>query len=340
MLRKPPPPTRLSPALLAVPLSLVVHLLLGGLVVLSSHLSPRPPKPKKVEARPVAFRRLDARTWAQNRAITAFKPVDRPEPRPQGQVVDVAPGNNRQAKDAKYLAETNNRVERETRAKVQTNKYSVATPTTSATPEAMPSAKGVEAPKSEPPPASGVSLAESVLGRREASLLSPGVQPSGERETEEPRPLGTETGSTAGARGAMSEGGGAPNDALDVPEGDGTFLNTREWKHAGFFNRVKQAVSAKWDPNARLRARRSVSFVQKVTVVHVTLRPDGSVADLFVAQSSGDDALDAEAMNAFTKAQPFANPPQQLVENGYIRFSFGFQVTNEAMGPMRMFRFQ
>jgi TonB family protein len=325
--------------LVAVPLSLLVHGGIVGLIVLSSLVNPSPPRPpKKQPPRPVSIRRLDARAWAQNRAVTPFKPVERPEERPKGQVVDVAPGNDQRPVESKYLAETNNRVERETKAKNQVNKYSRATATTSANPEAMPAAKGAAAPKTEKPPESGINLTESMLGRRRDSLLSPSLTTSGERETDEPQPVGTESGTQRAAAGGMTEGGGAPNDALDAPEGDGTFLNTREWKHAGFFNRVKQAVSAKWDPHSRLRGRGGVNFMHKVTVVVVTLRPDGSIADLFVAQSSGIDALDAEAMNAFTKAQPFANPPAALIVDGYIRFQFGFQITNETMNPLRMFR--
>jgi len=43
--------------------------------------------------------------------------------------------------------------------------------------------------------------------------------------------------------------GAAANDHLqDVDEGDGTYLNTKEWKFASFFNRVKQSVSQQWNP--------------------------------------------------------------------------------------------
>jgi TonB family protein len=75
--------------------------------------------------------------------------------------------------------------------------------------------------------------------------------------------------------------------------------------------------------------------LSRVTVLVVTLRPDGSLADIQVAQSCGMDALDVEAMNAFTKAQPFANPPAALVQNGYIRFQFGFHITDEGPTPLR-----
>lgn len=325
--------------LLAVPLSLLGHGLGMALFLGFSQLTmtPRPPKPPA--PRPVSLRRLDSKQWAANRSARAAPLPERPAPiHPQGQVVDVAPGNDQPPVDSKYLATTNNRVQRETRAKEQTRTWSRATPKTSEHPEAPPAAKGVTA--SAPPP-SAINLAESLLGRRTAPSL---LFPSSTGATDEAQPsterAGTESGTQASGS-ESSEGGGAPNDALDAPEGDGTFLNTREWKYAAFFNRVKQAVSAKWDPNARLRSRtESLGFATRVTVMTVTLRPDGSLADLFVSQSSGVDALDAEAMKAFEQAAPFANPPPALVEQGFIRFSFGFHVTPDGLAVPRPFRFR
>jgi len=299
---------------------------------------PRPPKPP--ERRPVNLRRLDSRQWSANRGARAAQLPERPVPlHPEGQVVDVAPGNERKADDAKYLATTNNRVLKETRAREQTRTWSRATPSTQANPEAQPSAKGTPTTSSTPA-ASGVSLTQSLLGRRAPSLLLP--ESAGGANEAEPstEPVGTASGSQASGT-EMTEGGGAPNDDLDVPQGDGTFLNTREWKYAAFFNRVKQGVSAKWDPNGRLRQRNeNLGTATRITVMSVTLKPDGSLADLFVAQSSGVDVLDAEAMTAFEKAAPFANPPPALVEQGYIRFSFGFHVSHEGLAMPRPFRFR
>jgi len=56
--------------------------------------------------------------------------------------------------------------------------------------------------------------------------------------------------------------GAAPNDHLsDVDEGTGTFLNTKEWKYASFFNRVKQSVGMHWTLGPKcacaIRAERS-----------------------------------------------------------------------------------
>jgi TonB family protein len=95
-------------------------------------------------------------------------------------------------------------------------------------------------------------------------------------------------------------------------------------------------VAAKWDPNGRLRERnKNPGFNQRVTSLHVALRPDGSLADVYVARSSGIVELDQEAVKAFEQAQPFANPPAALVEQGAIRFVFGFTLSNESLRLLR-----
>ena len=328
--------------LFALPLSLLVHAVLVLCFVGYSHLTAPPPRPKRPVNRPVTLKRIDSRHWASNRGGAAPS-VEKIEPlHPKGQVVDVAPGNNQLSPDAKYLATTDNKVAKETRSKEQTNRYSRATPATQARPELQPSTKGHPAPLAPPP--SGIDLASSVLGRqlpREA-MIPQKVSGSATDVEASPAVPGSESGQQSAPASEQSEGGGAPNDDLDkLDPGNGTFLNTREWKYAAFFNRVKQAVSGRWDPNGRLRAKnRGLGVAERVTVVHVTLRPDGTVADLFVAQSCGMDELDVEAMNAFTKAQPFANPPAALVEDGFIRFGFSFRVSNEGLAMPLPFRFR
>jgi TonB family protein len=112
-------------------------------------------------------------------------------------------------------------------------------------------------------------------------------------------------------------------------------------RNGAFFNRVKQAVTAKWDPSGRLRHRNeSIGGLTRITVMTITLRPDGTLADLFVSQSSGLDVLDAEAMRAIEAAAPFSNPPPALIEQGFIRFAFSFYVTNEGLAVPRPFRFR
>lgn len=138
--------------------------------------------------------------------------------------------------------------------------------------------------------------------------------------------------------------GAAANDHLkDVEEGDGTFLSTKEWKYASFFNRVKQSVGQHWNPGAPLRTRDPTGNIyggrDRYTVLNVTLTERGQVKEIFVEKSSGLDFLDLEAIKSFERAQPFPNPPPGLVQaDTSVKFSFGFFLEMSGTPKMRLFR--
>src|SRR5262249_47875676 len=100
--------------------------------------------------------------------------------------------------------------------------------------------------------------------------------------------------------------GAAPNDHLaEVEEGDGTFLNTKEWKYSSFFNRVKQGVGMQWDPGTQLRQRDPTGNIyggrDRYTILNVTLTDHGMVKNIYVEKSCGLDFLDLEAIAAFQR---------------------------------------
>ena len=138
--------------------------------------------------------------------------------------------------------------------------------------------------------------------------------------------------------------GAAPNDHLkDVDEGDGTYLSTREWKYASFFNRVKQSVSQEWNPSNQMRLRDPSGQIyggrDRYTILTVTLDPNGHLKDAFVDKSSGLDFLDLEAIKAFERAQPFPNPPPGILATDQtVRFQFGFFLELSGRPGMRLFR--
>lgn len=125
--------------------------------------------------------------------------------------------------------------------------------------------------------------------------------------------------------------GGGSVDKIDGAEtGDFTALNSKKWKFASFFNRMKRQVAQNWHPDTVYLRRDPTGKVygtkNRVTVLEVSLRPNGSLAKVVVSQQSGVGFLDDEAISAFHKAQPFPNPPRGLVESSseLITFSFGF----------------
>ena len=114
-----------------------------------------------------------------------------------------------------------------------------------------------------------------------------------------------------------------------VKRGHQTMLNTNEYRYAVFFNRVKRAVGRQWSPQHVLRSLdptgRVLGVEDRKTILSVTLNRDGVVIDISVLKPSGVYQLDQVAINAFSRAQPFHNPPQGLVDSdGMIKFKFGF----------------
>jgi len=307
----------------------------------------------------VSLAPVSAAQWAANRAISRGTPPRRQagpppappaEPTPDGQVVDVAPSSDSTPpRNARFLSDRDNSVAKETRSRHAKAGYEKTL--------ALPQAPGVEAP---PPPGQDGRdrlLVPGVVGRPAVPAAEPGApkvalapgreegdlaagRAAGENGAAPPapgageggqRPAGPLSDRLAITPGTLARvaGGPAPDHLDGVEEGEGTFLNTRGWKYATYFNRIKQAVAAAWDPLAPLDARdpdRSMfGYKDRFTLLGVTLDDAGRVKNLKVEQTSGADFLDRAALTAFQSAQPFVNPPHGIVDgNGEIKFSFGF----------------
>ncbi|GHG71816.1 TonB family protein [Comamonas sp. JC664] len=385
-------------------IALLLHAVYVGTLLLTSSFQGEPVA-RKPATRPtsVAVRPLTSEQWAQNRgkASPQSKPPTTERPRaqekkpeekkpdetPKGQVVDVAPGNNEVDPNAKYLAESNNRVKKETRAREQTPFYRNAMPqrtapqnqegqnTDAQTPPRMsgnngmgnddrPLAQGGQKPAFEVPDAR---RKNEVAMKTDPTSPGPGVEVNNQNESDEvrgnskrlniqPGSGGEEAGSAgrAGSPGLASLMpsravmdkvlGAAPNDHLqDASEGDQTLLNTREWKYASFFNRVKQSVGMHWNPNEQLRRRDPTGGIyqgrDRYTLLEITLDERGQVTDIQVEKSSGLDFLDLEAVSSFKRAQPFPNPPAGLLSNdSKVKFQFGFFMEMGGGPRMRLFR--
>jgi len=139
--------------------------------------------------------------------------------------------------------------------------------------------------------------------------------------------------------------GGGTNDYLkDVDEGTDTLLNTKRWKYASFFTRVKHGVAQSWRPDAAYRLRDPTGQIyghkNRFTVLKVSLRPDGSLRDVLIEKGCGVDFLDDEAITAFRDAQPFPNPPPGLVDpdSKLITFRFGFYFEIVGTPTFKIFR--
>jgi TonB family protein len=282
-----------------------------------------------------------------------------------GQVVDLpTPREQKRPDDARFVSEHDSSVERETRKYgrfednarqgTQDGTASVSRPPSPAgdgrlamrTPDLGKFLRG-----------SGVPGAAARAGRPGSAYGAPnpghveqgGVIPELGAEAQ-PRPGG------GGARGgtgpslmpseeqlARAIGGGTQDALRDVEDGDETALNSKRWRFASFFNRVKRQVAEHWHPDEVYRQRDPTGAVygrrNRYTELRIQLKPDGRLSNVALAQPSGLEFLDDEAVEAFKEAEPFPNPPRQLIENGTINFGFGFLFDLNGPPQMRWFRY-
>jgi TonB family protein len=144
---------------------------------------------------------------------------------------------------------------------------------------------------------------------------------------------------------ARAIGSGTQDHLKDIDDGDETSLNAKKWKFASFFNRVKQQVRDHWRPAEEYRRRDPTGSIygqkDRYTLLRVQLKPDGSLANVALENPSGVEFLDDEAIEAFKQAQPFPNPPKQLVDgdSGLINFRFGFFFELSGSPRFKIFRY-
>jgi TonB family protein len=154
------------------------------------------------------------------------------------------------------------------------------------------------------------------------------------------KPLKLTLDQPIGATGPVS-GGPMPDDLRGIEEGEGTFLNARGFKYAGFLNRVKESVARVWtqkvqdestkrDPTGQL-----YSYRDRRTVVEYTIDKAGEIVDVHVVASSGVPYLDEVAVDSFRIVQRFPNPPPGLVSDGRATIGFAFTLL-AATGGMRL----
>jgi len=185
---------------------------------------------------------------------------------------------------------------------------------------------------------------ERLAGRGTELKLRLGPQRADPSDTPDhaPGPEGRQGGSGTPGRGiatitpdleTLERLSGAPaNDFLpDVEEDEATFLNTWRWKHAPFFNRIADSIRRQWNPGPAISRRDPTGnvygFQDRYTLLRVTINREGTIQEINVAESCGVDFLDREAVLAFKRAEPFANPPGRLFGGReQYSFFFGFNV--------------
>jgi TonB family protein len=144
---------------------------------------------------------------------------------------------------------------------------------------------------------------------------------------------------------ARAVGSGTQDALKDIDEGDETALNSKKWRFAAFFNRVKHQVQEHWHPDDVYRRRDPTGAIHgrtnRLTIVRVQLNPNGNLANVALETPSGLEFLDDEALQAFRAAQPFPNPPRQLIDqaDGLISFQFGFLFEISGVSRPMLFKY-
>jgi len=304
--------------------------------------------------------------------LQAPAPVPPPD-RPEGQVVRVAPPKEppkEPPRDSKYLAEHDSAVEKETRSRFADNGLGRPAPVPSSPvkpeplrgPRGLPDAEKTQAARPQPPPEEpprrlafdwrpGRALRQEAQRSRERApepeAPAPGPFPGRAGEKGLPGADGSslppELRPSAAAYQALA-GGPASDHLPDVEEGEATFLNTREWRYAGYFNLITERVDEQWVSAGRKEVeQRDPSgqrflYKDRLAVLDVTLDGQGAVRNVRVVRSTGVDFLDRVAIDMFRRAETFANPPRGIIDaRGQINFAFGinFVGVSPSMGLLR-----
>jgi TonB family protein len=297
------------------------------------------------EADSQALEQMDREQAEQEKRQDEEKKKDEEKPDPNRQVVDVpAPRNETPPKEARYAAEHDSTVERETHRK--------GTPDQKAPPQPpQPSLLAMRAPSppARRPGSMGIPGAAPQISGQDVeteSLPHPGTEAAPGGPPSQPSPPRAVALMPTPQTLSRALGGGGSSDYLpDVDEGDDTALNAKKWKFASFFNRVKEQIRQHWHAAQEYAKRDPTGSLYggkvRFTVLIVRLMPDGSLSDVSLEKPSGVDFLDDVAVEAVKEAQPFPNPPQQLVDRqaGKISFRFGFVVDVEGETRLKVYRY-
>jgi TonB family protein len=224
------------------------------------------------------------------------------------QIVESEESPNKEApKDAKYLGERNQTVEKETKAKsgvTFSKQGGVAQETGRGTQQKF-----------------------TLKNLAPSQKITPPTKEEGDEYREKIARQHTPEGGQAGAQASST------SDYLnDTKEGDRTLLNTKEFVYFSYYRRIRERLELAW--NSRLQAtlqqylvagRQLATEKNYVTKVIVVLDRHGRITAVQLMEGSGARDLDQAAVDAFNSAGPFPDPPSGLIDrDGTIKIPWSF----------------
>lgn len=323
---------------IALVLSLVLHAILGGGLVLT------PKRPTFSKSAPVELMSPEEMQAMLEKAAKAQAE------RNAKQIVDAGEKriNDELDKNAKYLSRYNQTVVKETKAAKHGKFENTAGqgPTkaprapqpapTQGTPVqsdvAKSEAKSLETSKEKP---LNIDIDEngdvSVGGTAKPKTGLQAFSPSFRKLPRVPDPT-QPTAENETAPGDGREQSATDDHLKDVPTGMQTMLSTREFVYYSYYNRIKDKLRQYWEPKIKEKFERVVrqgrhiaTEGDKITKVIIILDDRGTLIKVQVLSASGVQDLDDAAVEAFRAAAPFPNPPKGIVEDdGTIKIRWDF----------------
>lgn len=298
-------------------LSLVVHFLVVGSLLLIEHLSPDTTAKETVTINFLTPEDIEKMAAAEEAAKKTFTVS-------ANQIVEQSETSvNEEEVDTRFLSAKNQKVEKQVIAKDRGQFQNVKK--SASTSGARGDGKIKQATKSEE------------VRKQIAKDLFKGFD-AGEA-LERQKIADTKTGQGLG-RGTGEQNSGVGADASqsndyvkDVDQGLETLLNTREFKYYSYYNRIRRQLSQHWE--SRVREKLSKLFQEgrapaaanqdRITKLMIVLNDKGTLVGVQVLSDSGVRDLDDAAIEAFRAAAPFPNPPQGIIENdGTVKIRWDF----------------
>jgi TonB family protein len=342
----------------ALAVSLVVNAVAVWLLVLSGAFGiPR----SEIDPARVALAPISGVDWDANRAISGERApavqAPRPTPpkqEPKGTVVELPPQRSAEAdeapRDARFLAERNQKVEKETFSRFA-GEYPRLAPAPQPGAEGPDAAdgdggeRGKRAESGEGDRAGAeVEGVEGPVGERLALAPGPSAERGwgarGEGGRRAPGKLTPDLSLGPGARARILAGPNMDGYGMGLETGDATHLSAAHFKYATFFNQLRNDIGREWIPRVRDAARARdpdgtmIFYKDRTVVLGITLDLDGKVTDLSVIESSNLSFFDRVALASVEAAQPFPNPPRGLFGSEEVtRVPFLFTLTASERRP-------
>lgn len=256
---------------------------------------------------------------------TPYKPPEKPieitilpkqelDDHKRRQVVEQSekPLNDEVPEDTKYLSQYNQRVVKETKAQ-NTGKF------TNAAKPGQQSAGQQQKPQQQKP--------QQKVTKSERSGTMPLLKDLTPQFMATPKPILEEQEvKQAGEESQTSD------HLKDVQADIQTLLNTREFKYATYYHRIRDQIRQYWEPSIRekvkkifAQGRTLASTQDRITRVMVILDKNGALVRVKILGQSGVQDFDDAATEAFKAAEPFPNPPDGMIEqDGTIKILWDF----------------